>query len=189
MNAEIRLWKRCLDGDPAALERLYQTYFRPVFSYVFFRTLNRFNTEDIVSEVFFKVFKHLSDFDPKRGRLIAWIFGIARQEVANFFRQHNGQQTVNDCWDFPAGNNPEKEAINQESLQRLQIALAGLPPAKREMLIMRLWMEMPFKQIAAVFATTPDCCKMTFYRALETLRRELYASSGMLGLILIKLLI
>lgn len=69
------------------MEEVYSTYFPPVYNYVFYKLLNRENTEDVVSQVFMKVCSHLSGFDPERASLRTWIFRITDNALIDFYRR------------------------------------------------------------------------------------------------------
>lgn len=69
------------------MEEVYGTYFPQVYNYVFYKLLNRENTEDVVSQVFMKICAHLSGFDPARASLKTWIFRITDNALIDFYRR------------------------------------------------------------------------------------------------------
>lgn len=69
------------------METVYQTHFSTVYNFVYYRLLNRENTEDIVSQVFIKVLQHLSDFDPQKASLKTWILRITENTLTDFYRR------------------------------------------------------------------------------------------------------
>lgn len=69
------------------MEEVYNEYFSPVYNYVFYKLLNRENTEDIVSQVFMKVCAHLPSFDPAKASLKTWIFRITDHALIDFYRR------------------------------------------------------------------------------------------------------
>lgn len=69
------------------MEEVYNTYFSPVYNYVFYKLLNRENAEDVVSQVFMKVCSHLSGFDPEKASLRTWIFRITDHALIDFYRR------------------------------------------------------------------------------------------------------
>ena len=74
-------------SEPLDMEQVYNDHFPAVYNYVFYRLLNRENTEDIVSQVFMKVVGSLHTFDPRRASLKTWIFRIADHALIDFYRR------------------------------------------------------------------------------------------------------
>lgn len=69
------------------MEEIYNTYFSPVYNYVYYKLLNRERTEDIVSQVFMKVLAHLDSFDESKASMKTWIFRIAERTLIDYYRK------------------------------------------------------------------------------------------------------
>ncbi len=69
------------------MERIYNDYFSPVYNYVFYRLLNKENTEDVVSQVFMKVLQHLPRYDEQKASVKTWIFRITDNALIDFYRR------------------------------------------------------------------------------------------------------
>lgn len=69
------------------MEDVYNEYFSAVYNYVFYKLLNRENTEDVVSQVFMKVCSHLASFDPGKASLKTWIFRITDHALIDYYRK------------------------------------------------------------------------------------------------------
>ena len=69
------------------MEAVYHEYFPLIYNYVFYRLLNRENTEDIVSQVFMKVLRNLNSFDPGKASLKTWIYRITDHALIDFYRR------------------------------------------------------------------------------------------------------
>ncbi|MBQ8202049.1 MAG: RNA polymerase sigma factor [Clostridia bacterium] len=76
-----------IKNRPPDMEAIYHEYFPVIYNYVFYRLLNRENTEDIVSQVFVKVCRHLDTFDPERASLKTWIYRITDHLLIDFYRR------------------------------------------------------------------------------------------------------
>ena len=74
-------------GYKLNMEEVYNTYFSMVYNYVFYKLLHKANTEDVVSQVFMKVCRHLHSFDPEKASLKTWIFRIANNTLTDFYRK------------------------------------------------------------------------------------------------------
>jgi len=69
------------------MEEIYNTYFSPVYNYVYYKLLNRENTEDLVSQVFMKVLSNLDRYDEEKASLKTWIFRITDRTLIDFYRK------------------------------------------------------------------------------------------------------
>jgi len=68
-------------------EEIYSAYFPVVYNYVFYKLLNRENAEDIVSQVFMKVLKHLPSYDEDKASMKTWIFRITDRTLIDYYRK------------------------------------------------------------------------------------------------------
>jgi len=69
------------------MEEVYNTYFSMIYNYIFYKLLHKANTEDVVSQIFMKVCRHLDRFDPEKASLKTWIFRIANNTLTDFYRR------------------------------------------------------------------------------------------------------
>lgn len=76
-----------MEQEKLDMEEVYRAHFSMVYNYVFYRLLNKENTEDVVSQIFMKVMQHLNRFDPEKASLKTWIFRIAENSLIDFYRR------------------------------------------------------------------------------------------------------
>ena len=78
--------RKAQDGDTQAFERLYDHFFPQVYRYAAFR-FEKEMAEDLVADVFLKVWQKLSTYEERKGvPFAAWLFRIARHEVIDAYR-------------------------------------------------------------------------------------------------------
>ncbi len=73
-------------------ESLYGQYFPKVYNYIYYRLLNRDQTDDLVSEVFTRIFENLDAYDETKAKLSTWIFAITKNALLN--EMHRKRPTV-----------------------------------------------------------------------------------------------
>lgn len=86
-NQEGVLAGRIAAGDELALEEVYDEFSGPVFAFLVSRMREREAAEDVLQQVFFEVWQKAGNFDPRRGRLVAWIMAIANSRSLDFLRK------------------------------------------------------------------------------------------------------
>jgi RNA polymerase sigma-70 factor, ECF subfamily len=177
-RAEARaeaLAKASQGGDREAFGRLYDLYAKRIYAYLYYRSLKREEAEDLTAAVFLRALENLPGFRPEQGSFSGWIYGIARNALKDHFRSRsrNTQAEATDLWDLPDSFSVELEAENRDLWERLKPHLSALPIDQREILILRTWDELPYKEIAGIVGKSEDACKMTYSRALGILREAM----------------
>jgi RNA polymerase sigma-70 factor (ECF subfamily) len=177
-----RLAAASRDGDREAFSRLYDLYAKRIYAYLYYRSLDRESAQDLTSAVFLKALEGLAGFRPELGGFSRWIYGIARNALRDHFRALSRTVSLEgaaDLWDFPdAGGLPaaaglEIEAENRDLWERLKPHFAALPSEQREILILRTWDELPYKDIAQILGKSENACKMSYSRSLARLREAM----------------
>jgi RNA polymerase sigma-70 factor, ECF subfamily len=176
MDAE-RLALRSRSGDREAFGKLYELFAKRIYAYFYYRSLSRETAEDLTSAVFMKALEALESFKPQPGGFSAWIYAIARNALTDHYRRNSRVEAVGDfsggVWDLADGTDLELEAAERDRWERLKPFLAELSGEQREILIMRLWDELPYREIAGMLGKTEGACKMAYSRALSFLREAM----------------
>lgn len=160
--------------DPALFRPLYTRYYEPVFRFVFRRTADEELTADICSQVFLKAIQRLSEYSFRGVPFSAWLFRIASNEVAQFYR-HQQKNRVVSAEESQIGDMAEEiESEDNEALRaQLLVALDELKPGDMELIEMRFFEQRSFKEIADITGMTESNAKVKTYRILERLKKRL----------------
>ncbi len=105
-------------------ERVYLEFKDKVTRYVRRKISNEHEFEDVVSDVFVKVFNGLSDFDENKASLSTWIYAITRNAVIDYFRAEDRLCELPE--ELCSEDDTERDLINEETLERLAGALERL---------------------------------------------------------------
>ena len=134
-----------------------------MYRYVYALCANASVAEEITQETFFKALKSIDAF---RGgcKLSVWLCQIAKNTYFTYYEKE--KRTVSDA-EAPerAGETgPEDDLLAEESLLRVHRALHGMDEPYREVLMLKLFGELKFAQIAELFGKTESWARVTFYR-------------------------
>lgn len=163
-----------MSGDASAFALLYDEYVQKIYRYVYYRTHHKETAEDLTSLIFMKAFEELQRFDVKKGSFSAWIYRIARNAVIDHYRSTRSSTPLEDVWDALRDKQDLPRDLDlQAKLKDVEAALASLPAAQREILLLRLWDGYSYKEIADMLGKGEDACKMSASRALKALRETL----------------
>lgn len=155
---------------------IYDEYAEPIYRYIHYKTCHRETAEDLTSQTFLKAMEKWHQFNSAKGTLSSWLYSIARNLITDHFRsgaKWGFIRDVSDIWDLPAESDAAKELMREETRGELHRALNQLPPRQREVVILRVWEELPYKQIASISGKSEANCKMLFSRALKKLKSSL----------------
>ncbi len=180
---EQQLIASCQAGHLQDFDPLYQRYVRPIFSFIYRRTRDKQLAEDITSTVFMKALQNVHRYDGRKGSVVAWLYGIARNALTDHYRSMKRTVNIDDVWDLASGDDTTAAADGNMNAAQLREALSKLDPAKREIVLLRVWDDLSYQDIAAITGKTEASCKMTFSRVIAQLRKDLPLSAFLLLLI------
>ncbi|MFC1760504.1 RNA polymerase sigma factor [Planctomycetota bacterium] len=131
------------------------------------------NAEDVVQEAFIKLFKQRTCPDDVR----AWLYRVVRNGALSWGRSFQrrcrlkvGYKSEQSCW-FEW---PKDDSLDA---RRAQDLLAALPRGKREIVVLRIWGQMPLREIAELVKKPVSTVHWAYCDALATLRKQMESSS------------
>ena len=153
---DATLVQEYVSGSEIAIEKLINRHQLRIFNYIKSKVLDRDTAEDIFQDTFIKVIKTLkSGVYNEEGKFLPWVMRIAHNLVIDFFRKSNRIPTIenNDEYDlfkFISDTTPNIERIlfQDQLVKDLQNLILELPDDQKEVLTMRLYKDMSFKEIA-----------------------------------------
>jgi RNA polymerase sigma-70 factor (ECF subfamily) len=171
--SEAKAVKACQKGDLEQFSFLYDKYIRKIYDFVYYKTNHRESAEDIVSLVFLKAIEKINTFKSDKGTFQAWLYQIARNTVIDHYRTKKQADNIDDYWSLADNTDIERDTEAKFKLEQVDEYLKKLKPRQREIIIMRVWQEMSYKEIAETFSQSEASCKMSFSRAISRLRKEM----------------
>jgi len=168
-EAEIVL--HCQKGNKEEFGILYDRYIKKIYDFVYFKTQHKETAEDLVSIVFKKALENINKFG-NQGSFSSWIYRIARNTVIDYYRTRKQNINIEDAWDLTDNSNIEIDLDNKEKLTEVKKYLSQLKSEQRDIVVMRVWQEMSYKEIAEIIGKSEASCKMIFLRVMKQLRKE-----------------
>lgn len=149
-------------------EALYAAYSAKVRSYVFGKIRNKEYTEDLVNEIFVKIYKKYDTFNEDIASVSTWIYTITRNTVTDYFRSDRTYSELPD--DLCDERRTEDAILKKESLEALGKALAELDNRSRGVILWRYYEKMSLKEIAAQMGISYAYVKILHRNALNKLK-------------------
>ena len=169
-NYELDLICAAKNGNQSAFGQLYDVYVKKIYDFIYYKTMHRDSAEDITSEVFMKAWKNISQF--QGDSLAAWLYSISRNAVIDHYRRQKTTIDIEDCWDLSSESNLLDKTDQSLKMAVIRGALKELSPKEREIIIMRLWLDLSFKEISERLEKQEGAIKMAFKRALVKLKSK-----------------
>ena len=153
---DAQLVSSYLDGSEYALEQLINRHQLQIFNFINSKINDRDTSEDLFQDTFIKVIRTLkTGAYNEEGKFLPWVMRIAHNLVIDHFRKSNRIPTVGnkedfDIFQFISDKSPNAEStlVQEQVLKDLQKLIQELPEDQKEVLIMRLYRDMSFKEIA-----------------------------------------
>jgi len=164
--------------DPAQLRAAYEAHGAVIFSFCR-RALGPDLAADVTQEVFVTAWRNRARFDPSKGTLRAWMFGIARYKVLGALRGRPPLHAVHADDDADRFDRVERSEVDRLADRLvLEQAMAGFSDRVREILRLAYVEDLSHAQIAERTRLPLGTVKSDLRRALARLRLELEASDG-----------
>lgn len=164
--------KQVQDGDTGQLGVLFERYNVPLFQYLLHLSRNRALSEDLVQEVFFRVLKYASSYDP-RFAFNVWLYRMARNAYFDSLHRSAPEAAGSQLDEFRSSEPmPEEIVTRKQDAMFLQEALQQLPDDKREVLVLSRFHNLRYEEIAQILKCEIGTVKVRVYRALRELREK-----------------
>jgi RNA polymerase sigma-70 factor (ECF subfamily) len=150
------LVKNYIAGDEKALEALINRHNQRISSFIYSKVLDRDVAEDIFQDTFIKVIKTLKRGTySEEGKFLPWVMRIAHNLIIDHFRKNKRMPKFEGSDDFNIFSvikddklNVEKQLIKDQIDNDLTLLIDELPEDQKEVLIMRIYKDMSFKEIS-----------------------------------------
>jgi RNA polymerase sigma-70 factor (ECF subfamily) len=163
--------------DPVAFGVLYKRYVRRIYSYIYCRTGNRYDAEDLTSRTFHRALANIDRYESKGLPFSAWLYRIAHNLVANWLRDRSRHPVIaldELAWTRQRGASAiELQVETNEEREALLEAIRRLPSDRQQLLILKLMEGMSNAEIGQVLGRSVGAIKSLYFRILIALREDL----------------
>ena len=162
-------------GDREAFGILYDRYIVRIYNYIYYRTGNQHDAEDLTSKVFSRAMKHITNYQNRGVPFSAWLYRIAHNLVANWHRDNSRKQEVgldDSYWISSDIEMPENILVRSEERDDLLEIIKTLPEDRQLLLVLKFVDHLSNAEIGRIMDRTEGAIKSLYHRTLLALRDE-----------------
>ena len=153
-----------------SMDEIYQKYARTVYKYLLSRTQNEALAEELTQETFYQAIQSIDRFEGKC-KLSTWLCAIAKHQLLSYQRKHPPQDNLEET--SSSVESAEDKVLGSMNYVELMKRLHLCPESFREILYMRIFGNLSFKEIGEIMGQTENWARVTYYRGKEKLKKGL----------------
>ncbi|MEJ2207952.1 MAG: sigma-70 family RNA polymerase sigma factor [Anaerolineae bacterium] len=163
--------------DAEAFGQLYERYVDKIYNYVYYRTGNHHDAEDLTAKVFFQAMNHLPRYVQRGAPFSSWLYRIAHNLVANWYRDRSRRKLVSleplEAVHPLDEAGPLEQVAHDEQREALLEAVQRLPEDRQRLLLLKFVDRLPNAQIGRLMGRSEGAIKSLYHRTLIALRQDL----------------
>ena len=152
------------------MEQIYQEYAQTVYKYLFSKTHDPDLAEELTQETFYQALKGIDRFDGSC-KVSTWLCAIAKNQLSAYWRKYSKQENIEDT-DI-ATESVEQDVLAGLARVELMKQLHSCPEPFREVMYLRIFGNLSFREIGEIMGKTENWARVTFYRGKEMLKKGL----------------
>ena len=170
-------------GDQKAFKEIYQVFSDRIYRFIFFRLPQEADAKDLLQETFLNLWNYLTDKDKQEKKiknLQAFIYRIAKNLIAGYYRQRDGKQSNIDIEEVKyklsdeKQDNFKKEIDLEIRVERVKEQLSILKnETYREVIQLKYLDELNHKEIAEILDKSEQSVRVTLHRAIKKLKEDI----------------
>lgn len=159
-------------SNPEKFEPLYNNYYERILSFIYLRVETKDETYELTSQVFFKALENIRKYKSVGLPFGSWLFRIAINEVNKFFQKNQRKRTISideeSVKEIFIEINEEKQ---EDADKKLSLAFQILSVDEVELIELRFFQKLPFKEISQIMDLSEASVKARVYRSLEKMKQ------------------
>jgi len=167
---------RAISGDDEAFSSLYEQNVKKIYNYIYYRTGNIHDAEDLTARVFQRALAHITKYKRTDVPFTAWLYRIAHNLVANWHRdgKRKNEVPLDDHSDLHSKHElPDRLIEKREEINGLLNAIHQLSHDRQMALILKYVEDLSNKEIGQIMGKTEGAIKSLYHRTLIELREIL----------------
>lgn len=147
----------------------YKEYYSLIYGIVFSILKNKENTEDVVQEIFMKIYNLDKTKLPEKGTL-SWIYTVSKNETFNYLRRKKQEVNIEDIYELQEESSEIEEIIDINTYNKI---ISGLTEKEKEIVSLKILSNLTFKKIGQMLRMPTATVQWKYYKAVNSLKISL----------------
>lgn len=147
----------------------YKEYYSLIYGIVFSILKNKENTEDVVQEIFMKIYNLDKTKLPEKGTL-SWIYTVSKNETFNYLRRKKQEVNIDDIYELQEESSEIEEIIDIHTYNKI---ISGLTEKEKEIVSLKILSNLTFKKIGQMLQMPTATVQWRYYKAVNSLKISL----------------
>lgn len=169
--SDAELIARAKGGQVEAFGQLYERYLDPIYRFIRMRVDGERDAEDLCETVFLRTYEALDRYEDRGHPFSAYLHRVAKNLLADYYRHHSKSEPEGEL--ESAGDESGGDRDQQEELLAIAQALGQLSEDYREVIRLRVVLELPTETVASWMGRSPGAVRVLLHRALRELNQNL----------------
>ena len=165
-----------MDNFEQAFEQIYSTYYRHVYSFLYKLCHDTRVAEDLTQETFYQAYRSFGRYNGEC-EMFTWLAAIAKKMFLKYLRQNSKESILIDVYvtepEAPLTDEPGYRLSRQVEIAELRAAIAAMPKKYSDVLILRIYGQLSYEEIAAKLGISVNSAKVIFHRAKKIIKEIL----------------
>lgn len=153
------------------MDDIYQKYAKTVYKYLISMTHNDDLAEELTQETFYQAVRCIDNYD-ESCKISTWLCAIAKNQYLSYMRKHPQMEELQEDSGKPLSS-AEDAVLNSETRITYMKLLHLCPEPFREVLYLRIFGTLSFREIGEIMGKTENWARVTYYRGKEKLRKDM----------------
>ncbi len=177
INSEEKLIKKAQKGEKEAFGLLYDKYIDQIYRFVYLKTNNKQDSEDLSQQIFLNAWENIKNYQPKGFPFSSWLYKIARNLIVDYYRTKKVNLDLEDAsekeYDFFSKGDLELDLETKIEIEKVKKVILQLPSEQQNLIIMKFIEELSNKEIAQILNKSEGAIRVLQHRALKQLKKIL----------------
>lgn len=152
-------------------EEIYDAYFNDVYQFILSLSKNTAVAEDIVQEAFIKALKNINQLKDNT-KIKSWILQIAKNTYLSYVSKNTKNVSIDEI-EIASSNNEENDFLNADTIKKVRKTLHKMKEPYKEVFYLRVFANLPFKEIAELFERKETWARQIFHRSKIMIKEAL----------------
>lgn len=166
MKKEEEIFELLKTNRKLGIEELYRNYSKLVFGVIYSILKNTDETEDVLQNVFIKIFKLDNEKLPTKSHL-SWLYSVAKNETINYIKKHSKEKNFENLYEISDNDTEIEKVLDKEYFNNL---IKNLPQKQQEILSLKIVSNLSFKEIANILNMKIPAVQWHYYKSLNNIK-------------------